>query len=226
MGCCPSKDKHSTFNENEPLDLIAYDFDKTITSKHLYFALTSLGASDADEQLEEVGNMEQDDLIHIFGGMHRVQRLQTHFKLLSSTNTYIAIISFGFENVIKKALQRLDMLQYFNERLIIGNDTKILEDVYNNKALCLQRIIKENVTENKNRMLFVDDDINNISSVKDMNIAGTLWISERNGISDQQMKMIERRVGSDTDKIVVKTDDLDALDEQSPTVNETLKDEQ
>merc|ERR1712113_942630 len=102
---------------------VAYDFDKTITCKHLYFALNLLGASDAFEQEEAVIKMENEELIDVFGGMERIERLDTHFNLLSRSNIQLVIISFGYEAVIKNALDRIDLLHYFNPKLIIGNDT-------------------------------------------------------------------------------------------------------
>lgn len=190
------KDGYSDFGKSGPLDLIAFDFDKTITTIHLYFEL----AGDAETQLMKISDSDiitDDRLITIFGGQNRLNRLQTHLELLSANIEHVAIISFGFENVIRKALERVDLLKYFTNDLIIGNDTDLLRNNHKNKGFCLRELISKYDIKNKNNVLFVDDDNSNVRIVNDLGIANTLWIKERNGINEKQMSMIERKIGID-----------------------------
>merc|ERR1711971_1503255 len=151
-----------------------------------------------DQQLEKLENMKDDELHRIFGGQQRIQRLKHHFKRLSSVkNMRIAIISFGFEQVIRNALQRLDLIKYFDEDLIIGNDSVMLQMQGGNKAYCLHKIAYGCVPIGDlcNRLIFVDDDESNIINVNKLNVAETMWIKNKNGITFEQMKMIEQRLG-------------------------------
>merc|ERR1712019_64399 len=108
---------------------------------------------------------------------------------------HLAIISFGFEAVIRSALERMDLIQYFDDDLIIGNDSNMLQDVFGNKAKCLQKMASAHDLGENNRVLFVDDDENNTTLANNLNVAETLWIRDKNGISFEQMQMIEQRVG-------------------------------
>eukprot|EP01084_Bolivina_argentea_P085816 155112_1 len=244
MGCCNccegseylrtqnNEDKYTKFQLHEQLDLIAFDFDQTITKLHLYFVLNG---TDANEQLVALENtISEQRLIEIFGGEDRIQRLQTHFKLLSTKIKYIAIISFGFEKVIRRALELVNLLQYFTDDLIIGNDTNLLQDVSRNKGMCLKGII-DKYELNKNNVLFVDDDKINIILVNNYYIADTLWISSRNGISYDEMKIIEKRISvydeqndndNDSNKgseeNIVQDENLDMMD----NIIKEIKDEQ
>eukprot|EP01083_Nonionella_stella_P300686 1027907_1 len=121
--CCSSLDGSGLqspldrFHHDEPLILLALDFDQTITQRHLYFELN--GASTLTDSTTDKR------LTAIFGGEKRLNRLQAHFEAISSKIEHIIIISFGFEAVIKRALERVNMVQHFS--MIIGADTDRLK---------------------------------------------------------------------------------------------------
>eukprot|EP01083_Nonionella_stella_P102026 289911_1 len=204
-----SEDKYTKLKVNGELDLIVYDFDQTITKIHLYFQLK--GAPSLD--------ISNERLIEIFGGQKRIRRLQKHLELLSTKVKYLAIISFGFENVIREALTKVRLLRYFNENLIIGKDSAILDRVRQNKALCLQQILNKYKLD-PNNVLFVDDDKMNIMSVNELNIADTLWISQREGITEEEMRIIEERVDVDIENIKDSTNLLEDIDETQDIITD------
>ena len=125
------------FNGNEEalgIKLVIYDFDQTITSDHLYYKLDG-GQSDA------LNKMSDDKLLQIFGGQERKQRLDQHFERISK-NCELAIISFGWVNVIKGALKRMNLHKYFENSIIIGKESEELKTA-GSKAKCIYRMKKK-----------------------------------------------------------------------------------
>lgn len=174
-------------NINEEIDIndnkikyIFYDFDQTVTVIHLYHLLHG-------GRLNELEKISDQRLIDIFGGNERIQRLDKHFNILKSNNIKCCILSFGFESVIKKALQRVNLLQHFF--LIIGRDSNSLKQAGGNKAICIEQfIIKENCK--KTQILFVDDDQLNVAAAMNKNIK-SMVINPRKGMNDTHMTQIE-----------------------------------
>eukprot|EP01083_Nonionella_stella_P011264 32014_1 len=186
------------FHHDKPLLLLALDFDQTITQKHLFFELN--GSSVLSDSVTDKR------LTAIFGGERRLNRLQTHFEAISSKIEHIVIISFGFEDVITRALERVNMLQHFS--MIIGNDTDRLKNVHNNKTQCLKQLVQEYELCNHN-VLFIDDDQSNVKPVYDNNVADTLLVVQRNGMNYNHMEIIEQRVAAVIHKDTLLVDDVD-----------------
>ena len=126
------------FNNNGddrlPIKLVIYDFDQTITRDHLYYELDG-------GQEDSLNKMSDDKLLKIFGGKERKERLNDHFKRIT-TNSEIAIISFGWVNVIKIALERMGLNKYFENSIIIGKDSEELKTA-GSKAKCIYRMKKK-----------------------------------------------------------------------------------
>ena len=128
------------FNTNHgsddlPIKLVIYDFDQTITCLHLYYELDG-GQEDA------LKKMSDDKLLTVFGGTERIERLNEHFSRLSTHNIELAIISFGWVGVIKKALQRMKLYKYFEKSIIIGKDSEELKNA-GSKAKCIYKMKKK-----------------------------------------------------------------------------------
>lgn len=116
------------------IKLIVYDFDQTITKSHLYHELNG-------GRLHALKKLSNKQLIRIFGGEERINRLDEHFRRVSSSAT-IAILSFGYCDVIRKALQRMT-LPHFEQCKVIGNDSKALSTAGGCKAKCIVNLQKE-----------------------------------------------------------------------------------
>ena len=71
---------------------------------NLFFSC--VGGSDRLEKLSE------NELIKVFGGQERLDRLDKHFNLVKTNNVTMAIISYGFTTVIKRALERVGLDKY------------------------------------------------------------------------------------------------------------------
>merc|ERR1719410_2978403 len=93
--------------------LIAYDFDCTISSVHIYHALNKFAKAGSgtrsEKQCAQLEATQDDRVIEWFGSSARLQRLRTHFKLLSENKCQLYIISHGYETVIAKALKRVGL---------------------------------------------------------------------------------------------------------------------
>ena len=122
-------------NNDLPIQLVIYDFDQTITCLHLYYELDG----GQEDSLKKLSN---DKLLSVFGGTERTERLTEHFERLSSHNIELAIISFGWVGVIKKALKRMKMYKYFEKSVIIGKDSEELKSA-GSKAECIYRMKKK-----------------------------------------------------------------------------------
>eukprot|EP00484_Ammonia_sp_Unknown_P009798 CAMPEP_0197055108 /NCGR_PEP_ID=MMETSP1384-20130603/57782_1 /TAXON_ID=29189 /ORGANISM="Ammonia sp." /LENGTH=352 /DNA_ID=CAMNT_0042488563 /DNA_START=79 /DNA_END=1137 /DNA_ORIENTATION=+ len=174
---------HHSNEENVSIKLVIYDFDQTITCEHLYYALEG-GQEDA------LSKMTDDRLLKIFGGKERTERLHQHFERISSKSE-VAIISFGWVNVIRLALQRMNLGQYFEKAVIIGKDSEELKTA-GSKAKCISMMKKER-TLKSDQVMFVDDDATNVS--KAQSYSQTVTIVPRNGMTFKHMQEIEEKVG-------------------------------
>jgi len=164
--------------------LVVYDFDLTISSQHLY---NILGGG----RLDELSKLSDDELSVIFGGKDRITRLNTHLSRVVSI-AHIAVLSHGYTDVIRKALDRMQLFHHFKDAQIIGSDSQELESVHFNKAKVIQNMRKQ-FNLSSNQVLFVDDDSQNIR-----NAAGTcqtLEVTLRKGMNDEHMEKIEILVG-------------------------------
>eukprot|EP00485_Elphidium_margaritaceum_P000791 CAMPEP_0202689844 /NCGR_PEP_ID=MMETSP1385-20130828/5033_1 /ASSEMBLY_ACC=CAM_ASM_000861 /TAXON_ID=933848 /ORGANISM="Elphidium margaritaceum" /LENGTH=311 /DNA_ID=CAMNT_0049345047 /DNA_START=44 /DNA_END=979 /DNA_ORIENTATION=+ len=183
-----SSEKQSNFGFSSDeltnrVKLCVYDFDQTITCDHLFYELEG-GRQDA------LHKMSEDDLLKVFGGNARKERLQKHFERVSQ-NCELAIISFGWSDVIKLALQRMDLHSYFDHTLIYGKDSEELKTA-GSKAKCIYAMKKHRKLKS-DQILFIDDDNSNLSKATIYSV--TILISPRNGMQINHMQEIEEKVG-------------------------------
>jgi len=165
-----------------PVKLVIYDFDQTITSLHLYNELKH-------RQEEELKKMSDDRLLEIFGGSDRIQRLREHFKRVT-TECEVAIISFGWVNVIVDSLKRMKLYQYFEGAHIIGRDSEELKTASAEKKECLCRMKKERKLKS-DQIIFIDDSNHNIS--KTQSYCRAILVDPAEGMSEDHMKEIEEK---------------------------------
>merc|ERR1712228_707069 len=111
--------------ESVRFKMIFYDFDQTITVIHLYKELKKI----KEGKLE---NMSDERLIEIFGGKERVRRLHGHFEKLKARDISLYVLSFNWSMVIEQALERMDLMQYFD--VIIGRDSEEIQIAEGKKA--------------------------------------------------------------------------------------------
>ena len=131
----------------------------------------------------------------------------------------LGIVSFGWQKVIEKALQRMDLLKYFkininndtddimddimdenksndvednkiNNYFIIGRDSKQLKEAGGNKATFITNIAIKKYLR-KESILFVDDDKFNIAAAIKQGFHKSILIEPRNGMTQSHIKQIE-----------------------------------
>jgi hypothetical protein len=125
----------------------------------------------------------------VFGGQSRINRLDLHFKRVSSSAT-ISILSFGYTDVIRKALERTN-LPYFDSCVVIGKDSDELNKA-GSKAKCVSNMKKE-LHLKSDQVLFVDDDNTNLQRAAPY--CDTLHIYPRTGMTEGHMRQIEEACG-------------------------------
>eukprot|EP00485_Elphidium_margaritaceum_P007573 CAMPEP_0202692060 /NCGR_PEP_ID=MMETSP1385-20130828/6547_1 /ASSEMBLY_ACC=CAM_ASM_000861 /TAXON_ID=933848 /ORGANISM="Elphidium margaritaceum" /LENGTH=206 /DNA_ID=CAMNT_0049347533 /DNA_START=38 /DNA_END=658 /DNA_ORIENTATION=- len=183
-------DSKKSSDEDNNVKLVIYDFDQTITTIHLYHELNYAGT----DQLKSLKKMKDKRLIEIFGGKDRIKALNGHFSTLMSNGVDIGIISYGYVDVIKQALTRMDLFKYFDGAPIIGTDSAELDDVFGSKAQCIvNQFQKESPNYTPKQIAFVDDDSTNISEAKEF--CQTVLIQPRKGMNNDHMATIEQLAG-------------------------------
>ena len=120
--------------------LVIYDFDQTITTKQLYRELRG-------GRLESLAKLSDDKLVSLCGGQQRIAFLNHHFKSLCRAQIEIGIVSFGWSEVIARALERVHLLQYFKENVIIGRDSKELVRFNKHKGKVIELLMKRRKLE-------------------------------------------------------------------------------
>lgn len=200
-------DKGKADNKNKStVKLVVYDFDQTITASHLYYELSQSAISDdSNGQTDALSQMKDKELLSIFGGQDRLEAVDKHFKKLKDNDIELAIISYGYVQVIKDALTRMNLFEkYFKDSRIIGNDSIELQEngVNGNKSECIKRQFQENNQKLKpKQIIFVDDDKYNILEAEGDKEQGkdpicqTLEISPRQGMNNDHMAVIETMAG-------------------------------
>lgn len=150
--------------------ILVFDFDCTLTVKHMYSVLRTK---------RTIPCPEQEFFVDIFGGIDRVRHLQ--WNLLELKNYCdLAIVSFGYKEEIEYALQTLLLKDIFSEiygRMEINTTIP--------KHITVNKLFNKNY-DVKNDLLFIDDDKRNIDGanmpVYLANISGGLTISDMHNI--------------------------------------------
>merc|ERR1712129_175652 len=150
-----------------------------------------------------MGKLSDDELMNVFGGKKRLQRLNEHFALLCANNIELAIISFGFVHIIKQALQRMDLFNaYFAKSIIIGKGSQELSNAFGSKAECIKQTFvqskKRKIPLTPMQILFVDDDEDNTEEADEMNICQTITVKQRKGMTDKHMLKIEEMIADNS----------------------------
>ena len=120
--------------------LVIYDFDQTITTKHLYRELHG-------GRLKSLAKLSDDKLVSLYGGQQRISFLNDHFNTLCVAQIEIGIVSFGWSEVIARALERVHLDRYFKENVIIGRDSKELIRFNKHKGKVIEHLMKRRKLE-------------------------------------------------------------------------------
>ena len=178
--------------------LIIYDFDKTLTVKPLYGMLKKQYS--ASTETDQLNKLTKINMIDIFGGNNRIQRLHLHLHLLRQYNVDIAVLSFGWDKVINHALKQMNLSQYFD--IIIGRNGLNISQAKNanidgdgnNIQLSMHKVksIQNDFKQyNANNILFVDDTWANMQLASEYNVCRILNHQFHDGLNDTDLSMIE-----------------------------------
>jgi hypothetical protein len=196
--------------------LVVYDFDQTITRLHLYHCLGGGGVAELDK-------MSEDRLTEVFGGVERIMRLETHFKRVSK-KAKMAIVSYGFVPVIKKALERVDLGEAWEGCQVIGSDSDELTKVSGAKHELIAQWRDADDALDAKTVLFVDDDPFNIRQAIRTDASLCVEISPRTGMTEEHMETIEKLVGGHPSQSILKSKKRPSITVTSPKGTESLAD--
>jgi len=178
----------ATESANPAKCLLVYDFDQTITVEHVFH--TTVGENDVGALAT---TYDDDQIIGWFGGAERVQELRQHFQTLKDTGVQLRILSFGFCGIINYCLNVAGLEGIFEEEHIFGQDSEELIEKQGQKHALIEEWMNNMNLERKN-VVFVDDDARNISAVNNTMFCLTVYVKERNGMTDKQMKQLEKHM--------------------------------
>lgn len=162
--------------------MVFYDFDDTIAVTDVFRA--THGAMD-------VTGYDDQFFVDAFGDNKRIAQLEWHFDRLKVRGVKISIISFGWNAVIRESLERVGLGDFFGEDLIFGNDSKLMLEREGIKG----EVIREQIRLHQysfDRVVFVDDNKENVGFCEKEKICQTLHVNHEGGMNEKDLKTIER----------------------------------
>lgn len=167
--------------------MIFYDFDCTISFNHVY----SHSQGRILDQFQQFYGAKQ--ITQWFGGEDRITLLRTHFENLKNFGAELIIISFGYADVIQYCLSELKMDHFFSS--IHGRTTPSLKKHGFRKAFLVKEMMEEKNCPTTNAV-FLDDDHNNVDSVKNQNICRYVYVNGTTGITAEETSKVEGYIES------------------------------
>jgi len=189
------EDEEVKIPSDEPIKAVVFDFDQTISVIHFY---SDLRGYTPDMQLRCLNEWSKEKVLYGFGGEERLQLLVGLLKDLRAAKVEIYILSFGYKEVITKALERVDLLMYFDKNLIWGeaevkrfrSDTGIPSQP---KQRMIQKLIREKHNYSAGEVLFVDDDSKNLEQ-SNKTVCKTIHVSERQGMTKKEIEEVRKHI--------------------------------
>jgi len=180
---------------DEPIKAVVFDFDQTISVIHFWRDLTGFTP---DMQLRCLNQWSKERVIQGFGGEKRLHLLECLFKDLKTASVELYILSFGYKEVIIKALERVDLLVYFDKNLIWG-EAEVKKFRSNTgfaskpKMRMIQKLIREKHKYSAGEVLFVDDDNKNLEQSK-RTVCKTIHVCERKGMMEKEIEAVRKQI--------------------------------
>jgi len=190
-----SEDEEEKIQPDEPIKAVVFDFDQTISVIHFY---SDLRGHSLEMQLRSLNEWSNERVLQGFGGEERLQLLIDLLKDLRNANVVIYILSFGYKEVITKALERVDLLMYFDKNRIWGEaEVKSFRSDTGNASQPKQRMIQKLIREKNNysasEVLFVDDDSKNLEQ-SNKTVCKTIHVCERQGMTKKEIEEVRKHI--------------------------------
>lgn len=132
--------------------LVVFDFDCTLASLHMFFALRSAeGQTELRQDADTFFNK-------VFGGEARRTRLALHLRRLKTAGATLVILSNGVEAEINAALTSAGLRDFFSA--VMGAETQNAAAA-DGKPAMLARIVLERGSAAPEFLIFLDDDLQN-----------------------------------------------------------------
>jgi len=190
-----SEEEEEKIQADEPIKVVVFDFDQTISVIHFY---SELAGFTPDMKLRCLNEWSKERVIQGFGGEERLNLLECLFKDLKTASVELYILSYGYKEVIIKALERVNLLVYFDKNLIWGEAE--VKNFRSNTGVASQpkmRMIKELIREkhkySAGEVLFVDDDNRNLAQLK-KTVCKTIYVCERKGMTEKEIEAVRKQI--------------------------------
>jgi len=204
------EEEDEKIQSDDPIKAVVFDFDQTISVIHFYSDLRAEHffrhrehqqlnqGYTTDMQLRCLSEWSHEKVLHGFGGKERLQLLIDLLKDLRNAKVEIYILSFGIKEVIIKALERVDLLKYFDKNLIWGeaevkrfrSDTGIPSQP---KQRMIQKLIRQKHNYSAGEVLFVDDDSKNLEQ-SNKTVCKTIHVCERQGMTKKEIDEVRKHI--------------------------------
>ena len=164
--------------------MVFYDFDETLAAMDFY--LETHGVMDVSE-------FDDSFFVDVFGGDKRLAQLGWHLESLKERGVDLSIVSFGWSTAIREAIDRVGLAGFFEEDLIFGSDSKLMREKNSIKAKLIGELMQL-YGHSFERVIFVDDNRENIEFCEAEKVCQTLHIDHPGGLDENDFKTIEEKI--------------------------------
>ncbi|CAD7924565.1 unnamed protein product [Amoebophrya sp. A120] len=163
--------------------LIALDFDKTLVKNFLWAELG--GLQGVQIQKANLANWVREGKLlgQAFGGEDRIAKLRRVIEARHARGDFVCILSSGFAQVIKIALQHVGLSDVLPQDLIFGCDT---QPYGISKS---SRLAKLKEKHQRAKAVLVDDDLNYCRQAVQQGHSA-IWVKDGQGIEDVEMQKL------------------------------------
>lgn len=180
--------------ENTPIRsnkcYIAFDFDLTISTIHMFKEFYAENENEQKTALEDWKNRGKSIIDKVFGGSKRVRALSDLFAQLRKNDCQLFIISFGYTAGIEYVLKEAQFLEHFEHISGRSSSSELPIDKFTTLRKLAGADAKTTSSTSAEVMALVDDDPKNIEGML-QNGRGGFWVQGRKGLRNEDMDAIE-----------------------------------
>mmetsp|Transcript_31239 Transcript_31239/g.60895 ORF Transcript_31239/g.60895 Transcript_31239/m.60895 type:complete len:766 (+) Transcript_31239:43-2340(+) len=178
---------------NNVTRLAIYDFDQTLASVHVFELLKSGGK---DFLLDSIARGLVDVTL-AFGGAERLAAVDRHLSYIFNTpNIFIYIITYGLTPVVWECLKLAKLDKYFQLDRIYGAKSPELIEANFDKFKIIANLNSFHQVPWQ-QTVYIDDSYTNIEPVYLRDLAETIYVQDKEGMTLEQMQQMEKLLTGD-----------------------------
>ena len=168
---------------------LVFDFDGTL-SVGLY--LERLQQWAVADKVPLFASMSEAEMCLNFGGTARLGALRALLGELRASNSALFVCSIGYKKAIVPHLERMDLLRFFGEARVFGQDCEELQERQFAKADFVRDLVALPLGLEPTRVLFIDDSPKHIDYARATGACDTLHVAGGHGLSDDDLDAIRQ----------------------------------